>query len=81
MAAIHEDVWKALSMLENLQLPHPCGAILSSYIKEAMNPIIAARYVMNRLNADEAPTLMSDWIYILESSMEFPPLKYDGRRI
>ena len=55
-----EEVNKTLSLIENLDL-------LSSFISEALHPVLAARYVNDRLSAGEARSLVSDWIYVVES--------------
>jgi hypothetical protein len=62
-----EEIDETLSLIESLDLPHPSGALLSSFVREALHPILAARYVNAMLSAGEARSLVSDWIYIVES--------------
>jgi hypothetical protein len=62
-----EEVDKTLSLIESLDLPHPSGALLSSFVREALHPVLAARYVNDRLLVGDACSLVSDWIYIVDS--------------
>lgn len=73
MASTHGEVRSILSVIENIRLPHPSGPLLSSFVTEALNPVLAARYVKERLSAEEAPSLVSDWTYIVECSKAFFP--------
>jgi hypothetical protein len=61
------EVSKTLSLIETLDLPHPSGALLEAFVTETLHPVVAARYVNARLSAGEARSLVSDWIYIVES--------------
>ncbi|CAJ2507751.1 Uu.00g089370.m01.CDS01 [Anthostomella pinea] len=56
-----------LSLIEETRLPHPLGPLLSSFVTEAMNPPLAARYISDRLLAGEGTSVASEWLYILES--------------
>lgn len=67
MAATDSDVDSTLSLIENARLPHPSGPLLESFISEALNPILAARYVKHRFLLGEASSLVADWSYIIES--------------
>lgn len=62
-----EQVDRTLSLIAALDLPHPSGALLESFVTEALHPVVAARYVKDRLSAGDARSLVSDWIYIVES--------------
>ncbi|KAI1810837.1 hypothetical protein GGS20DRAFT_589166 [Poronia punctata] len=65
-----ERVRNTLSDVENLEIPHPGGVLLSEFIEQALDPIAAATYVDSRLSDDgnqNALALLSDWIYIVES--------------
>lgn len=68
MDPTHSEVNKTLSLIETLDLPHPSGALLSSFVTNAIHPVVAARHVNARLSAGEARSLVSDWIYVVESS-------------
>ena len=62
-----EEVQRALSLIEDLDLPHPTGPLISLFVTEALHPVLAARYVINRLSTGKARSLVADWIYIVES--------------
>jgi hypothetical protein len=62
-----EEVDRTLSLIESLDLPHPSGALLSAFVREALHPVLAARYVNDRLSVGDACSLVSDWIYIVDS--------------
>jgi hypothetical protein len=68
MDANRREVDQALSLIETIDLPHPSGELLSSFVKQALHPVLAARYVSDRLSAGEARSLASNWIYIVQSS-------------
>ena len=57
-----------ISLVDAARLPHPSGALLSTFVTEALNPAAAARYVNDRLQLEGGRVLVSDWIYIIESS-------------
>ncbi len=63
----NREVNKALSYIEELNLVHPSGALLTSFIHNALHPLAAARYVTSRLSAGDASSLVSDWLYVVES--------------
>lgn len=67
MASTDEEVQSILSLIESTKLPHPSDLLLRSYVREALNPLLAARYVKDRLQLGEASSLVDDWIYIIES--------------
>ncbi|KAJ6780380.1 hypothetical protein PWT90_03524 [Aphanocladium album] len=57
-----------LSKVELLPLPHPVGALLRSFILEALDAEVAAEYVQLRISSiEEAHCLVSDWIFVIES--------------
>ena len=68
MTSFHEDVETVLAQLENVDLPHPSGPLLSSFVTEAVDPTSAARYVSTRMLAGETRSAVSDWAFIVESS-------------
>ncbi|KAI4865650.1 hypothetical protein F4820DRAFT_447857 [Hypoxylon rubiginosum] len=67
MSTINDEVKNALSLIESTNLPHPLGSLLESFVDEALNPVLAARYVKRRLLLGEASSLVADWCYIIES--------------
>lgn len=67
------EVRDTLLLIANARLRHPSGALLSSFVTDALNPILAARYVNNRLQEDDRGSLASDWSYIVEASTYFCP--------
>jgi hypothetical protein len=71
MGPERDEVSNTLSRLAALALPHPSVALLSSFVTEALHPVVAARYVNDRLLAGEARSLVSDWIFIVESGESF----------
>ncbi|KAL2190560.1 hypothetical protein L209DRAFT_724385 [Thermothelomyces heterothallicus CBS 203.75] len=62
-----EEVNRALSLIAELDLPHPSGALLASFVNGALHPVEAARYVNDKVTAGDVQSLVSDWIYIVES--------------
>lgn len=64
-----DEVAGTLSLIEGLKLPHPSGELLSCFVTDALNPLMAARYVKNRVTAGEALALVSNWTFIVEASM------------
>lgn len=62
-----EEVDRTLSLIESLDLPHPSGALLSAFVREALHPVLTARYVNVRLSVGDACSLVSDCIYIVDS--------------
>jgi len=76
MASIlrHADVRDALSLIEGARLPHPSGPLLSSFIVEALDPPLAARYILQTSQSgggQEADLyqIVSDWSYLVQSSV------------
>ncbi|KAL7627723.1 hypothetical protein AAE478_001918 [Parahypoxylon ruwenzoriense] len=67
MATTDDEVKSTLSLIESTRLPHPSGPLLESFVSEALNPVLAARYVKHRLLLGEASSLVADWSYIIES--------------
>lgn len=64
MAATHDTVNTALSLIDAIPLPRPAGALLASFVKDALNPNLAAQYVTNWLSSGDAHSLVRGWIYI-----------------
>jgi len=75
MSSPQDEVRITLSLIEDARLPHPSGALLSSFVKEALNPLVAARYVQDVIQAGKISSLVSRWVYIVEAS-ECIPLCY-----
>ncbi|KAI0889355.1 uncharacterized protein GGS22DRAFT_184933 [Annulohypoxylon maeteangense] len=67
MAATDDEVKTTLSLIESTKLPHPSNLLLKSFVSNALNPVLAARYVKYRLLAGDASSLVDDWSYIVES--------------
>lgn len=72
---MHPEVNDALSLVHSSDLPHPSGALLSSFINEALNTRAAADYVLKACHAGHGPntrsellSLVHDWTYIVQSS-------------
>lgn len=68
-----EEVQHILSLIEDLDLPHPTGSLLSFFVTEAIHPVQAARYVKHRLSTGKARAVVTDWIYIVESGEHLSP--------
>lgn len=80
MDSMHPEVNDALSLIHSSGLPHPSGALLSSFVKEALNPHAAADYVLKACHAGHGPntrsellSLVHDWTYVVESSESTAP--------
>jgi hypothetical protein len=68
MESSRDTVDKALSLIEAANLPHPSGSLLSSFVTDALNPTLAARYVTEKLSNGDALSAVQDWAYIIHSS-------------
>ncbi|KAK3375653.1 hypothetical protein B0T24DRAFT_205006 [Lasiosphaeria ovina] len=62
-----DGVKSALSLIEDVGLPYPSGPLLASFVTEAMNPTIAARYVAAQLAHGDGSSLVSNWSHIIDS--------------
>ena len=71
MAWISPEVHDVLSRIDDLNLPHPSGPLLSSFILGAVDPHLAAQYLSPRLSPVEAREAVSVCAYIVNSSMTF----------
>ncbi|KAI0386975.1 hypothetical protein F5Y04DRAFT_74505 [Hypomontagnella monticulosa] len=67
MAAINDEVRGTLTLIENARLPHPSGPLLKSFVTEALNPVLAARYVKDKLLLGEGSSLVVDLSHIIDS--------------
>ncbi|PSS03225.1 kinase-like domain-containing protein [Coniella lustricola] len=68
MASTHpEVVANALALLETIEEPHPSGALLATFITEALKPAAAAHFLSTRLLAGNAQALVSTWTHIVKS--------------
>lgn len=75
-AGFGEEVDSALSLIEDAKLSYPLGPLLESFILEALNPRLPARYILERCRLDDDHhvnllEIVSNWKYIVGSS-EFP---------
>ncbi|KAK3332699.1 kinase-like domain-containing protein [Cercophora scortea] len=66
MDRISPEVEAVLSQIESADMRHPSASILTSYITEALYPVQTARYVKDRLLHDDARSILSDWVYIVQ---------------
>lgn len=76
-AGYGEEVDSALKLIINARLPHPLYPLLASFILEALNPRLPARYVLGRCRAGENLQkdllgIVEDWRFIVESRMFHP---------
>lgn len=62
-----DPVKDALDRIEALNLPHPTGPLLSAFVTQALNPLAAADYLENRLDATDVDKIIADWTFIIES--------------
>ena len=63
------DVMETLSFIEDLSLPYPGGAILASFVIEAMSREVAAGFIREKATStEEALKVVADWICVIESS-------------
>ncbi|KAK4446309.1 kinase-like domain-containing protein [Podospora aff. communis PSN243] len=67
MDAANDEVHTVLALIEGAGLVHPSGPLLSAFVTEALNPLLAARYAKARLLRGEGSSLVADWSYIIES--------------
>lgn len=54
MDSIYQEVNEALSLIETTELSHPSGALLSSFVTEALDPRSAAEFVLERCHAGQS---------------------------
>jgi hypothetical protein len=66
MAAAHEEVHAALEAISAARLPHPSGPLLESFVNNALQPQLAARYARRAIDSGDGSLLASDWTYIVE---------------
>lgn len=71
-AGFGQEVDSVLSLIADEKLTHPFGPLLQSFILEALNPRLVARYILERCHRDENRLadlleIASDWRYIIES--------------
>lgn len=67
------EVEQVTSLIENADLPHPTGELLLLFVTEALNPLSAAAFVLEKCHAGtthdnraELLNLVEDWTYIVE---------------
>lgn len=81
-----ERVGRVLDIIDSIELPYPSSYLLTAFVHGALDPVSAAGYIDSRLSAGDARSLVSDWIYILESitrngSLPEPPDAHSQRAI
>lgn len=59
MKSPHEEVRKALAVLESDQLLHPSASLICSFVTEAVDSRAAANFVINTLPQQGASLLVS----------------------
>lgn len=69
-----DPVKLALDRIEALDLPHPTGPLLSAFVTQALNPLVAADYMEKRLDATDVDTIIADWTFVVESGKLKPSL-------
>lgn len=57
----------AISVIESAGLPYPCCQLLIVFILEALDPRVAALYVIAKGEEEKLHLLAQDWRYIVES--------------
>jgi hypothetical protein len=62
-----EEIMRTLSLIEGAKLPNQAGPLLRSFIEGAMTPVAAALYVREGIQAGNVHSLVSNWIFIVES--------------
>ncbi|CAI6067189.1 unnamed protein product [Clonostachys chloroleuca] len=69
MYSPHAEVRKAVSLVGAQNLSHPSEALLIDFVKEALNPQLAANYLIDRLEQHQQPAseLASHWQFVIES--------------
>jgi hypothetical protein len=65
MPLAQDEVDVALQRIKSAGFPCPSEPLLSSFVNNALNPQLAARYVNKALAGSEAELLVSDWTYII----------------
>lgn len=66
---IHKcDVMGTLSFIEHLSLPQPGGALLTSFVVEAMSREVAAGFIREKATSKEEALKVVAWICVIESS-------------
>jgi hypothetical protein len=70
--ADRREVLNALSIIQGARLPHPLGVLLCSFVNEAMNPVVASRYVLSLNSEGSLLGAALNWIYIVESGQNSP---------
>lgn len=80
MNSHNPEINRVLSLIDNADLPHPSGALLSQFITEALDPFLAADFLSTACSNgdDKRPILLGlaeDWTYVVEcgESTKYPP--------
>ncbi|TVY37481.1 hypothetical protein LSUB1_G004491 [Lachnellula subtilissima] len=67
-----DDVKAALALIEGARLSHPSGPLLSCFILDALNPRLAAQYVLQASRSGHNPktnllAVLSDWSHLVKA--------------
>lgn len=65
--ALSNNVRDVLALIEDMRLPHPGEPLLASFIKDAVDPDLAANYVWGKVLERNEQSLVPDWTYIVQS--------------
>lgn len=67
MNSPHAEVSKAVKLVEAQDLSHPFGALLIDFVKEALEPRLAARFLIERIEQHQKPAseLASHWQFVI----------------
>lgn len=76
-----KEVETALYLISEAKLAHPLGPLLQCFVIDALDPRLAARFILQRCQGDQSPKdlllrIVSDWKYIVESRMFDSTLLY-----
>lgn len=65
--ALSNNVRDVLALIEHMRLPHPGEPLLSSFVRDAVDPELAASYVCGKVLERNEQSLVPDWTYIVQS--------------
>jgi hypothetical protein len=65
----HPEVQDTLALIAAASLSHPLGSLLSAFVTEAIDPVVAARYLRETIgdgHHEEAQAAVHDWAFIVD---------------